>query len=270
MKRIIVAVVAALLTLALASSVAIAAPAKFTHATGSVGLANPTQSVSFAAFDYGATGDRGSVTYTNFEYPAPGSGAWLPDAGTYVLTTTVDGTPYYHTMTIDTVTVITPTNVTFSGTGFYDADPSYTWTVTGSIVDGVVAFRILYTGTLAGYYFDATGLAADMSGTATDSLLRQGMTWAISPAFAHEVLSYTAAVTCAIVTRATADTPGTASFGFTIPEGFPGLSGQPIVINVVDGGTPGTAGDTYGHGVGTCGAATTVNYVITSGNLVVH
>jgi hypothetical protein len=269
MKRTIAPLVAALVTLLLVSSVAIAAPAAFKHATGAVYLANPTQSVSFAAFDYGATGDRGSVTYTNFEYPAPGSGAWLPDAGTYTLTTTVDGLPYYHTMTIDTVNIITPTNVTFSGTGFYNADPSYTWTITGSIVSGVVAFRILYTGTLAGYYFDGTGLAADMTGAATDSLLRQGMTWAISPAFAHEVLSYTAAVTCAVVTPATATTSGTATFGFTIPAGFPGLSGLAIVINVVDGGTPGTAGDTYGHAVGTCGDPTG-NYVITSGNVVVH
>lgn len=269
MKRIIAALATALLTLSFVSSVAIAAPAAFTQVTGSLGLAGPWQSVSFAAFDYGATGDRGSVTYTNFECAAPGSGAWLPDAGTYTLTATVDGAPYYHSLTIDTVKVITPTNVTFSGTGFYIADPSYTWTVTGSIVNGVVAFHILYTGTLAGYYFDGTGLAADMSGAATDSLLRLGMTWAISPAFAHEVLSYTAAVTCAIVTRATATTFGTASFGFTIPAGFPGLSGLPIVISVVDGGTPGTAGDTYGHGVGTCGGATG-NYAITSGNLVVH
>lgn len=269
MKRMIVAGVAALLTLMLTSSVALAAPSAFKHATGSIGLAFPTQSVSFDVFDYGETGDRGSVTYTNFDYAAPGSGAWLPVAGTYTLTTTVDSIPYLHSMTIDTVKVITPTNVTFSGTGYYIADPAYTWTVTGSIVNGVVVFHILYTGTLPGYYFDGTGPATDMSGPATDSLLRSGMTWAISPAFAHEVLSYTARVTCAVVTRATATTSGTATFGFTIPAGFPGLSGTPIVISVVDGGTPGTAGDLYGHGVGTCGAGTTP-YVITSGNLVVH
>lgn len=269
MKRIMAALVAALLTVALVSGVATAAPSTFKHATGGIGLTGPKQSVSFDAFDYGATGDRGSVTYTNFEYPAAGSGAWLPVVGTYTLTAFVYGAPWYHSMTIDTVTVITPTNATFSGTGFYILDPAYTWTVTGSIINGVVAFRILYTGTDAGYYFDGTGLAADMSGTATDSWLRPDESWAISPAFAHEVLHYTATVTCAVVARATATTPGTATFGFTIPAGFPDLTGLPIVINVVDGGTPGTAGDLYGHGVGTCGGATT-NYVITSGNLVVH
>jgi hypothetical protein len=103
-------------------------------------------------FDYGATGARGSVTYTNYEYAAPGAepGFQRWDHADYVAA----GAPL-HTMTIDTVDVITPTEATFSGTGFYDADPAYTWTVSGSIVDGVVAFRILYTGTLPGYSFDA-------------------------------------------------------------------------------------------------------------------
>ena len=145
MKRMIAASIAALMMLSVVASAAVAAPATFKHATGSVGLASPTQAVSFDVFDYGATGDRGSITYTNYEYVAPGSGAWLSVAGTYALTTFVDGSPSDHTMTIDTVNVISPTKATFAGTGFYDADPSYTWTVTGSIVDGVVAFRILYT-----------------------------------------------------------------------------------------------------------------------------
>jgi hypothetical protein len=37
----------------------------FTHATGGVTLASPTQTLSFDAFDYGANGDRGTVTYSN-------------------------------------------------------------------------------------------------------------------------------------------------------------------------------------------------------------
>jgi hypothetical protein len=37
----------------------------FTHATGGVTLASPTQTLSFDAFDYGATGDRGTVSYSN-------------------------------------------------------------------------------------------------------------------------------------------------------------------------------------------------------------
>jgi hypothetical protein len=60
----------------------------------------------------------------------------------------------------------------------------------------------------------------------------------------------------------------TATFGFTIPVAP--LAGTPVVVNVFDGGTPGTNGDTWAHGVGTCGGATTTPYPITSGNLVVH
>jgi hypothetical protein len=266
-KRFLRAMSAAAVMVALVSSMALAAPATFTQATGSVWLSGPTQYVAFNAFDYGATGDRGTVNYTNFEYAAPGSGAWLPVAGTYALTTAVDGSPYSHTMIIDTVTVISPTNVTFSGTGFFNADHAYTWTVTGSIVNGTVSFHILYTGTNAGYFFDATGPAAAMAGTGTDSNLTPNETWSISPAFAHEVLSFTASVTCAVVTSATS----TATFVFTIPAGFPSLSGLPIVIKVLDGGTPGTNGDVYGHGVATSACDGPVgNYPITGGNLVVH
>jgi hypothetical protein len=262
MRRLVPALITVLATMALVASVAMAAPANFTHATGSIGLSGPWQSVSFDAFDYGTSGDRGSVTYTNYEYPAPGSGAWLPVAGAYTLT--FSGS-YVHTMTIDTVMVVSPTNVLFSGTGIYNPDPSYTWTITGSIVDGLVSFHILYTGgPNVGYYVDGTGAAATMSGTAVDSNTTS-LTWVVSPAFAHEVLHYTASITCATVNR----DASTASFGYTIPAGFPGLSGLNIVMSVYDGGSPGTNGDTYGHGVGTCGGAVTT-YAITSGNLVVH
>lgn len=216
MKRILSAMSAAAVMVALVSGTAFAAPANFTQATGSVWLSSPSQYVSFNAFDYGTTGDRGTVNYTNFEYPAAGSGAWLPVVGTYALTTALGGTPYDHTMIIDSVTVISPTNVLFSGTGFYNPDHSYTWTVTGSIINGTVSFRILYTGTNDGYFFDAVGAAATMSGTATDSLLQTPLTWSVAPAIAHEVLSYTASVTCAVVTSATATALGTATFVFTI------------------------------------------------------
>lgn len=264
MKRLLAALTSALMMVAVAVGTVGAAPNDFTHATGGVWLSGPSQYVAFSAFDYGETGDRGTVNYTNFTYPAPGSGAWLPVVGTYALTTALGGSPYYHTMVIDTVTVISPLNVTFSGTGYYDADTSYTWTVTGAIVSGTVSFHIVYTGTNAGYFFDATGSAASMSGTGTDSLLQAPLTWTLPSGFAHEVLSYTAAVTCATVSSEAA----TATFGYTIPAGFPGLTGLNIVMDVHDGGSPGTL-DIMAFGVGTCGGATS-GYQIVGGNLVVH
>lgn len=266
MKRLLAAISAALLMTSVVANSVAAAPAGFTQATGSVWLSNPSQFVAFNAFDYVTGADRGTVRYTNFEYAAPGSGAWLPVAGTYALTTALGGTPYAHTMTIDTVAINSPTNASFSGTGFYNADPSYTWTVTGSIVDGVVSFHILYTGTGAGYTFDATGAAATMSGTGIDSLGQTPLTWALPAGFAHEVLSYAAAVTCATVNTA----HDTMSFGFTIPEGFPGLTGLPIYVVAYDGGTPGTNGDTFGFTVASCAGGGVSNYPIVGGNLVVH
>jgi hypothetical protein len=87
----------------------------FTHATGGVTLASPTQTLSFDAFDYGATGDRGSVSYSNLEAPGvtytasvfcanvnPATNTALfaylippgnPASGIYVIWKVVDGGP---------------------------------------------------------------------------------------------------------------------------------------------------------------------------------
>jgi hypothetical protein len=254
-KRLVAALLAVMMTAIVMVSGAVAAPAKFTHATGSVWLSSPSQYVEFNAFDYGATGDRGTIHYTNFEAVSPGSGAWLPVAGTYTLTTALGGTPYAHSMTIDTVSVETPTRVLFSGSGYYIADPAYTWTVSGSIIEGVVAFHILYTGTLAGYTFDAIGSAATMSGTGTDSLGQAPLTWTLPATFAHEVLSYTASLTSATVGTTAA------SFVYTIPAGNP-YSGIVVTMAMTDGGSPGAGHDTF--------SIFGSPYVIIGGNLVVH
>jgi hypothetical protein len=262
MKRLSVAL-ALVMSLALAGSVIGAST--FTHATGGVELASPSQYVSFNAFDYGATGDRGTVAYTNYEYPAVGSGVWNV-AGTYPLTFAAGGT-YPHSMTVSSVSPLTTSATSFSGTGFYVPDPSYTWTVTGSVHGSTIDFVIVYTGTGAGYTVTATGtIAADgsMSGTALDSNLL-ALTWSTPAGSVHEVLSYEASISCAVV----GDTAAT--FVFRIPAGFPGLSGLDVVATVVDGGTPGTNGDSWAHGVATsaCGGPTSA-YPIVDGNLVVH
>lgn len=57
-------VMAATLVAGITASQALAAK-PFAQATGDVTLANPTQYLSFNAFDYGATGDRGTVDYSN-------------------------------------------------------------------------------------------------------------------------------------------------------------------------------------------------------------
>ena len=250
------------------AATALAAPKNFTHATGGIALSDPSQYVSFNAFDYGATGDRGTIAYTNFEYFALGTGVWNV-GGTYPLVVTLGGN-FPHTMTIDTVTPISTTATKFSGSGYYDPDPSYTWTVTGLVSGSDISFTIVYTGTSAGYTFSAVGTIApdgSMSGTATDSLLQSPLTWTVPAGSVLEVLSYTASVSCAVVDVVASD----ATFVFTIPPGFPGLSGLNIVAKVHDGGTPGTNGDTWAHGVATSACDGPADfYPIVSGNLVVH
>ena len=57
---------------------------------------------------------------------------------------------------------------------------------------------------------------------------------------------------------------------FTIPTGVP-YAGTPVVVKIHDGGSPGTNGDTWAHGVATSPCDGPVGaYPIVRGNLVVH
>jgi hypothetical protein len=97
--------------------------------------------------------------------------------GTYTINFhVVDDGNYPHSMMINKMDLNTGD---FSGTGNYNVNPSYTWTVTGNLTGSNVTFHILYTGSNAGYYVDATGtVAADgtMSGTAASGSGQQ-FTW---------------------------------------------------------------------------------------------
>lgn len=89
-------------------------------------------------------------------------------SGTCEITYTVYGNGYVHTYTLASAN-----NGTLSGTGFYDADPSYTEAVSGNVTGNNIAFHVLYTGTASGYYVDATGVISStgvLSGSAIDSL----------------------------------------------------------------------------------------------------
>ena len=52
-----------------------------------------------------------------------------------------------HTMGVTTVTPLSASATRFSGTGTYNADPSYTWTISGTVRWNAISFSILYTGT---------------------------------------------------------------------------------------------------------------------------
>jgi len=87
--------------------------------------------------------------------------------GTWIYTYTLGG-DYVHTMEI---TDYDPVSGAFSGTGYYNADPSYTWDITGNLVGEFVTYHILYTGSNAGYYVDGVGTITEdcilMGGLAT-------------------------------------------------------------------------------------------------------
>jgi hypothetical protein len=230
--------------------------------TGSVALSGPVQYVNFAAFSHGR--HHGWITYTNFTYPAGNSNVWNI-SGTHAL---VFAGTYAHTMNITTITPLSPQATRFSGTGSWNADPSYTWTVRGMVRWNAVSFSITYTGTNAGYWVRGHGLiAADgsVSGTAVDSN-GQKLPFTMPAGSAFQVLSYHAAVMGAVIRG------HDARFEFTIPAGEPaGLAGLPIVVKVHDGGFRNGRADTYGHGAATSWCNGTVTqYPITSGNIAVQ
>lgn len=74
---------------------------------------------------------------------------------------------YTHTMIIDTFDT---TSGDFSGNGYYNPNPDYTWDITGTVDGDDIDFYIDYTGLNPTYYVDATGIITSstyMSGTAT-------------------------------------------------------------------------------------------------------
>jgi hypothetical protein len=243
-------------------------PDSDSKATGSVGLSSPLQ---FADFNVSENG-KGRVTYTNFEFPVPGTGVWAP-AQTTTIAFNYQGPDYHHIFSLDSFTPLSTESVGFTGTGYFDPDHSYTWNLKGMINEDAVWFQILYTGTSAGCKLYAHGTISDtgvMSGTwGGNCWSGNNNSWSTGPGAAYEVFSYKARTTCASIDELNAD----ATFGFTIPNGVP-LAGVPIVVKVHDGGSPGALHDTWWHGVdsapGSCTPGAGWFYPITSGNLVVH
>jgi Ca2+-binding RTX toxin-like protein len=79
----------------------------------------------------------------------------------------------------------------FSGTGYYIADPTYTWNVTGNITENKIDYTLDYTGQQPNYQLDAQGTITPngaMSGTATDNLSRT-FTWDATAGSAQPLFS---------------------------------------------------------------------------------
>lgn len=97
--------------------------------------------------------------------------------GTYTIQYFLGGGEYDHTDTITVTSFGDPTE-SFSGTGYYNPDHSYTETISGTLTGDDLAFTVVYTGTNAGYTVNAVGTVANdgsLSGTATGP--GQNFTW---------------------------------------------------------------------------------------------
>lgn len=250
MKRLATATMAAMMMVALGFS-ASAASSPFTQATGSVGLSSPTQFLAFDAFDYGATGDRGTVKYANWSYGSPGSGVW-DVTGLDQITFWLNGAPYVHTLDL-TVTPISQTASRFSGTGTdVLAHPT---TITGMQNHSAISF------TITGTNFVITGsgtIAADGSMSGDAAAVENGattlFTWTAAAGSASEILSYVASIYDVVASGTTA------SFTYAIPADT-SLPNVVVTMSMTDGGSPGAGHDTIGWGS---------PQTIVSGNLVVH
>ncbi len=244
--------------LAAALTAGLAAPAMAgtaPHITGSFSLAGPAQ---YETINNVSASAGGSLSYTNFTYADPGSGAWSLHAGSPItLNYDQGGTTYSHTLIVDSIQPSGLNSFTFTGHGSYNADSSYTWTASGSVSGTSLSMHTVYTGTNAGYTADTSGtINADgsVTGTASDSL-GQALTFSAPAGSAFEALSYTAPVSNVQFPSAT-----TGTFHSAIPAGHV-LAGTGFDLKVTDGGSPGTHDTYYQDGS---------QYQITSGNLVVH
>jgi hypothetical protein len=243
-------------------------PVPVPKATGSIALAHPTQYVSFVA-QAGPGRYHGWIDYANFMYKAPfaHTNVWNI-GGKHQLVFTVGSSTYAHTMYVTSITPVSTTATSFSGTGTYNPDPAnYTWTVSGTVSYNRVSFTITYTGKAdPGYSLTATGVIArdgSVSGTATDSN-KLTLPFTMPAGSAFQVLRFQAPVTWATIGR------HDATFGYTVPRMPVRLAGLPMIVKVHDGG-PGYKYDTYAQGVAFFGHfGRVIQYPITSGDILVR
>ena len=111
-----------------------------------------------------------------------------------------------------------------------------------------------------------------MSGTSVETVTPNPeiplleLPWTVPVGSVHEILSYSAPVTCATVSGSTA------TFSYVIPADTL-FAGTPVQFTMTDGGSPGARYDTWRQATGLVGCELGVGgtpYTIVGGNLVVH
>lgn len=253
---IVVTVAASVLSVGTAA----AGPKPAPKTTGSVALSNPTQYLSYDAFATAPA--KGSVNYTNFDFPVDGTGAWVPDAFSATFTVDGSGDQGTYAMSVSDWTPTSPTAVNFSGTGTGPAP--WISTFTGAISGNALTLtmtEINGSNPAETYALTASGVIGSdgsVTGTWSDNY-GTGRTGTFTIAdIGHEVFHYVAPVTSASVTGQDAD------FAWVIP--IAPLAGTTVYTHVHDGGTPGVGNDTVSFGTS---PGSLLNYPLTGGNLTV-
>ena len=275
----IVAVAMASIALTAMPQAALAAPA-VEKATGSIVMGAPgqdhneKQAITFNVFERDT--NKGNVTYTNFQYADEGSGVWAFGDAPFDVSFEYAGLcngACVHTLQVTDFQPLSPTSLSFEGTGVYASNPTWTETFTGTIVGNKIALTLDADDDGALYQWNVTTLSGtitpqgSISGTWKDDISRGG-SFEIASGAVSEVFSFTTPVTCATVT------PGVeATFNYTIPASASLAPLAPVAVRVTDGGASGT--DTYGHSYAAgsgCSlpAGAYVDFPIQTGNLVVH
>jgi len=261
MKRLTVVVMAVAAFGLMTAAAAQAGTAQ--KATGSIVMANPKQAITFDVFK--TTPVKGNIAYTNFEYADPGSGVWVPGAsttldsslslGSFDVQFSVDPNPAIvstYTFTVNSITPLSPTSLTFSGNGVQQFGP-WDGPFTGTINGSAITFTLSELNGAESYTLNATG-TIDANGSVAGSWIDNydplnfptGRTGKIAIAdVGDEAFSFTTTPTCVNVLGGT---PKVAKYGYTIPTGAPAeLAGQPVAVKVTDGGSSGALNDTYEH-----------------------
>ena len=127
-----------------------------------------------------------------------------------------------HTLQVTDFQPLSPTSLSFEGTGVYAPNPTWTETFTGTIVGNKITLTLDADDDGALYQWNTTTLSGtitpqgSISGTWNDDIARDG-TFEIAAGAVSEVFSFTTPVTCANVDPAT----HTATFGYTVPASAP-------------------------------------------------
>ena len=139
---------------------------------------NEKQAINFNAFERDT--NKGNVTYTNFQYADEGSGVWAFGDAAFDVSFEYAGLcqgACVHTLQVTDFQPLSPTSLSFEGTGVYASNPTWTETFTGTIVGNKIALTLDADDDGALYQWNTTTLSGtitpqgSISGTWKDDIV---------------------------------------------------------------------------------------------------